>query len=352
MKIGYSCWGFLGNGILDTPDGGRSHRIVLLRELIKQGVDIIMLQKNRDLIEANQNFSIEHLTFDSGFPEINALFLEYRWAIPGRNFNVDKNSFFYTPDFDRQKNLLEFYQNKNIPILVWDKDQKLELEKEKNIRNVIVFEPALKPRFNRRKLLFPIDEARKKKAQKELKKYSKNKKLFKLIYIGNQYERDESFQEFINKPAAELSEKAMIFGNWNKYPEIYEKNLMKFPNVNFKGRIEFKNIYKIYKKSFATALIAPDRYYETGHFTQRLFEAMFELCIPFTPNKYIKIDEIIIKDFIVNSGNEMAEKIKEFQHRSDMELSKFFNLQFSLLNIFNVGAQAKIILKSISEFYG
>ncbi|WP_405537498.1 hypothetical protein OG787_32255 [Streptomyces sp. NBC_00075] len=26
MKIGYSFWGFLGPGITDTPDGGRSHR--------------------------------------------------------------------------------------------------------------------------------------------------------------------------------------------------------------------------------------------------------------------------------------------------------------------------------------
>jgi hypothetical protein len=351
MKIGYSCWGFLGNGVLDTPNGGRSHRFVLLRELIKQGADIVMLQKNRDLIEANQSFSRKYLTFDSDFPEINALFLEYRWAIPGRNFNVDKNSPVYTPDFDRQNNLIEFYHNKNIPILVWDKDQKLELEEGKDIRNAIVFEPALKPRFNRRRLLFPIDETRKKKAQKELKKYSKNKRPFKLIYIGNQYERDESFQEFIDKPAAELSEKAMVFGNWNKYPEIYEKNLVKFPNVDFKGRIEFKKTYNIYKKSFTTALIAPDRYYETGHFTQRLFEAMFGLCIPLTPNKYAKINEVIFKDFIVNSGDETAEKIKEFQCKSDTALIKLLNLQFALLDIFNVDLQAKVILKSINEFY-
>ena len=30
MRIGYSFWGFLGPGITDTPDGGRSHRATLI----------------------------------------------------------------------------------------------------------------------------------------------------------------------------------------------------------------------------------------------------------------------------------------------------------------------------------
>ena len=49
MRIGYSFWGFLGPGITDTPDGGRSHRRTLIDGLVAAGHDIVFLQRNRDL---------------------------------------------------------------------------------------------------------------------------------------------------------------------------------------------------------------------------------------------------------------------------------------------------------------
>jgi hypothetical protein len=52
MRIGYSFWGFLGPGITDTPDGGRSHRATLIEGLTTAGYDIVFLQPNRDLDEA------------------------------------------------------------------------------------------------------------------------------------------------------------------------------------------------------------------------------------------------------------------------------------------------------------
>lgn len=351
MRIGYSCWGFLGNGILDTPDGGRSHRLTLLNELIKQGSTIVMLQENRDYTEVKQDFSEKNLFFNSGFPNIDALFLEYRWIIPGRNVGVDINNSAYTPDFDRQNELLEFYQNKNIPIIVWDKDQKLGLEEGKKIKNSIIFEPALHPRFQRKRLLFPMNEHKKEKAYNQIENYSENNRNVKLVYIGNQYERDNDFREFINKPAGQLLFQAPVFGNWNKYPDKYRDNVTKFSNVDFKGRVEFNKIDAIYKKSLATVIIAPDRYYKTGHFTQRLFEAMFGLCIPLTPNKYSGLNEVITKDFIVDSGSEVARKINEFENRPITFFQETFKEQFKLLDIFKPSSQARIILDAIRDFY-
>jgi hypothetical protein len=49
VRIGYSFWGFLGPGITDTPDGGRSHRATLIEGLTAAGHDIVFLQPNRDL---------------------------------------------------------------------------------------------------------------------------------------------------------------------------------------------------------------------------------------------------------------------------------------------------------------
>ena len=84
VRIGYSFWGFLGPGITDTPDGGRSHRRPLIDGLIAVGHEIVFLQRNRDLHEAGCD--LRHLyAWDDGLPAIDALFLEWRWPIPGRS---------------------------------------------------------------------------------------------------------------------------------------------------------------------------------------------------------------------------------------------------------------------------
>lgn len=42
--IGYSFWGFLGPGIIDTPDGGRSHRRPLVDTIAARGHRLVFLQ--------------------------------------------------------------------------------------------------------------------------------------------------------------------------------------------------------------------------------------------------------------------------------------------------------------------
>ena len=123
IKLGYSCWGFLGQGIKDTPDGGRCHRFTFLKEIISHNVDIILLQKNRDLLEANEEIQHKGLGFSNKYPDIDILFLEYRWKIPGRNCEVKKKSSNYTPDYDRQSDLIKYYSERKVPIFIWDKDE-------------------------------------------------------------------------------------------------------------------------------------------------------------------------------------------------------------------------------------
>lgn len=350
MIIGYSCWGFLGNGIVDTPDGGRSHRLVLIKALISQGAKIIMLQKNRDLIEAHQDFSNKYISFNDKFPEIDSLFVEYRWKIPGRNCKVDERSKNYTPDLDRQNVLLRYYVKKNIPILIWDKDQKLN-NKEWGKKNIIIFEAALKPRFHRKKILFPMDPLKTDRATKDIKKYSINNKRHKLVYIGNQYERNKSFKEFIDLPAKYINSDTYVFGNWNKYPGRYKNNINKFPHIKFMDRVKYNKINSIYKKSLTTVLIAPKRYYKSGQFTQRLFECLWGLCIPLAPKFYYGLDKIIIKKWQINSGQDMLNKINTISNQKNETIKKDFQKQFKLLKLFDAKSRAKIIIKEIENFY-
>ena len=80
MRIGYSFWGFLGPGITDTPDGGRSHRRTLIDGADRRGHDIVFLQPDRDRAEAGTR-RWPYTWDSSGFPDIDVLFLEWRWPI-------------------------------------------------------------------------------------------------------------------------------------------------------------------------------------------------------------------------------------------------------------------------------
>ncbi|MFC7729649.1 hypothetical protein [Actinomadura keratinilytica] len=133
MRIGYSFWGFLGAGITDTPDGGRSHRRTLIDGIITDlGHEVVFLQANRDLDEADEDLR-DHYTWDSGFPNVDALMLEWRWPIEGRN-TTTCGSPGHTCDLHRQAELLAHYtRDRHIPTLIWDKD--LQLATDASLRH-------------------------------------------------------------------------------------------------------------------------------------------------------------------------------------------------------------------------
>ncbi len=157
MRIGYSCWGFLGPGILDTPDGGRSHRRTLVDGLGALGHQLVFLQTNRDLHEAGLDLR-DHYRWDPGLPELDVLLLEWRWPIPGRNTATACGTAAHTCDLHRQDELLAHYTlGQHTPTLLWDKDRRLAIDDPLRHRaNVAVCEPALYPTPGATSLLFPV----------------------------------------------------------------------------------------------------------------------------------------------------------------------------------------------------
>lgn len=344
FKIGYSAWGFLGSGIVDTPDGGRSHRPVLLQELIKQGIDIIMLQRNRDLTETGTDFTSEHLRFeDINFPEVDLLFLEYRWPIPGRNVEVDKDTSLYTPDFDRQQALIRHYGTLGKPIFIWDKDQQLTQDyvDQLGIKNLQVFEPALQPKRGRKSLLFPMDMSRVQELRRDIASYRKSSKEIDLVYIGNQYDRNETFLKYYDQTSKILRIPAEIYGKWTEQGA--------FRNVNFNGRIGYDRVQSIYEKSFVNILIAPERYYKNGQYTQRIFESLWGLCLPLVPREYA-YGRLYPEELIVGSSKEAAKEIERLKGLSDQQIVNLFDTIVENLSIFSVEKQARVIIEAFLEY--
>ena len=271
MRIGYSFWGFLGPGITDTPDGGRSHRRTLIDGLIAAGHDIVFLQRNRDLDEAGHDLRHRY-AWDDGLPHIDALFLEWRWPVPGRNTTRCGNPG-HTCDLHRQDELVAYYTLEcQLPTILWDKD--LQLPGDSPLRqmpSVVVCEAALAPSPGAVSLLFPV-------ADDELDRadpvpLAVMPRPLPLVYIGNQYDRDEAFGVFFAPVAARFEHR--VAGKWTRTAD--------WPHVSFTGRCPFPDVRELYESALATGLLVPDRYARAGQKTQRLFEAVLAGCLPITP---------------------------------------------------------------------
>jgi hypothetical protein len=309
MKIGYSAWGYVGDGELDSPDGGRLTRSLFLSRLIDTGYDIVWLQKNRD-VDTNGNklfcedkigsypanrekVSLCKLQYaqpssviqEEKFPEIDLLFVEWRWPIWGRNALITgqmKDDKKWTPDLDRQNELLEYYgRNTEIKIIIWDKDEKMTKYDESRMATVIrdkltqrnrritVLSPALKPQSNiyiRKTLLFPCD-------LKTIVGTKVNKQIQHLIgYVGSQYERDEQVYKYINPFSFKYPEQVIFAGNWMKYEKTAQHNSANFPCIKFVDRVLPKDMWKVYRFCLASLLMCKKNYAEHVHITQRIHE--------------------------------------------------------------------------------
>jgi len=297
MRIGYSFWGFLGDGIVDTPDGGRSHRATLIEALVGRGHDLVFLQRDRDRFEAADPVTPSRCRWSSGLPEIDLLVLEWRWPIAGRNCDVDPTGSDYTPDLDRQQELVEHYiVASRVPTCIWDKDLMMApSEGLRQRRNVLVFEAALYPREGAHQLLFPmaehaLDRLRANPAPGATRRYD-------LVYVGNQYGRDDEFDAYFARPAAQL--RHAVFGKWSRR--------QRWPHVTFRGRVGFPEVHKVYRTSIATPLLLPARYSRAGQMTQRIFEAALGGCVPLAPAEIRGVERLVPDDLRVKNGQDVLD---------------------------------------------
>lgn len=301
MKIGYSFWGFLGNGVTDTPDGGRSHRRPFIDALLDRGHDVVFLQADRDRLEADDDLGGTYV-FDDGVPEIDVLFLEWRWAITGRNTTVC-GSEGHTCDLHRQAQLINHYTARHqTPTVIWDKDRTLRAESVwRRTAHTRVCEAALAPSPGAHTLLFPVAEGL--IAQANPVALAAQPRDLALGYVGNQYDRDEPFDRFFAPAAAGVEH--LVAGKWTKTD--------RWPHVHFLGRIPFEEAAGVYGRSLATVLMLPERYAAVGQMTQRIFEAVLAGCLPLAPADIRCVNRFVPDDLIVHSGRHVIERLNHLR---------------------------------------
>ncbi|MEV7629213.1 hypothetical protein [Actinoplanes sp. NPDC089786] len=231
----------------------------------------MFLQADRDRLEAGDDLGGSY-TFHAGVPEIDLLFLEWRWPIPGRN-TTECGADGHTCDLHRQTQLLDHYTARLETLtVIWDKDRTLPTDSAwRRNAHTLVCEAALTPTPGAQVLLFPVAEEL--LTQADPAALAAQPRDLALAYVGNQYDRDEPFDRFF-APAANRVEH-LVAGKWTKTD--------RWPNVRFVGRIPFETVTSVYGRALATVLLLPHRYAAAGQMTQRIFEAVLAGCLPMAP---------------------------------------------------------------------
>jgi hypothetical protein len=297
LRIGYSMWGFLGSGVLDTPDGSRAYRCGVLDALQAAGHQVVLLQADRDRLEAGLDLR-DRYVFDDGLPDLDVVIFEWRWPLPGRNTTVC-GSDGHTCDLHRQQELLDhFTRGRRTPTVIWDLDRQLPVDDPlRLLPQVRVAEYALNPTAGAVTVACPVPDSLLDNA--DPKELAGRHRPLPLVYVGNQYDRDAAFEKYFAPAAAAFEHR--VAGKWT--------TTGLWPHVTFTGRCRFDEVAAIHASALATVLLLPDRYATVGHQTSRLFEAVVEGCLPLTPADTAFADRFTPAELHVRDGSDVIERL-------------------------------------------
>ncbi|MDG6100502.1 hypothetical protein [Dactylosporangium aurantiacum] len=297
MRIGYSMWGFLGDGVLDTPDGSRSYRSALIDELMSAGHDVVFLQRNRDLLDAGDDLRGRY-RWDDELPDLDVLMVEWRWRLRGRN-DTPCGSTGHTCDLHRQHELLEHYtRDRTLPTLIWDLDRQLaERDALRSWPNVTVADFALQQRPGVLALPCPVPDALLDTADPVA--LAAAARPTSLVYVGNQYDRDPAFAKYFAPAAARVSHE--VAGKWPRTGA--------WPHVTFTGRCAYPDVAGKHRRSLTTVLLMPDRYAAVAAMGSRWFESVTAGCLPLAPAELALAEVFVPAELRVVSAADVLDRI-------------------------------------------
>lgn len=335
MKIGYSFWGFLGDHKIkdgkhvSAPDGNATYSWGIINELQLMGHEVLAMQQDRDAegwkiygedlfsafsqlerTEAYQCMRLESLKCNShnGFPDLDLLLIEWRWPIPGRNYQVRSDTPAYQPDLDRQTDLLNFYRKTKTKIVVWDLDHKLTELDEKWCNPDMILETSEKPRglfLKRTSVGFPVDLRSLRQFDFETPDPKK-----KLVYIGNRYERDDVIEEYIAPFSRKFPGEVEFWGGWTNEPN-YSECMKMWPDISYHGRITTSQFHDVYRNAVAVPLLAKRSYLETGFMSPRIWEALLFGTLPVGLAEMQGIEEYLPDELIAIDTEDLQKIVSE-----------------------------------------
>ena len=345
MRIGYSFWGFLGDykeddagRTLSTPDGNASYSWSIAWEAMRRGHRVFMMQEDRDWPAFRRHGKYDFASFSQDkrfgtylrmeranpnpivpmagaqvFPDLDVLLIEWRFPIPGRNTEADREKPGYQRDLERQTAMLRYYtscqKEKRPRIVLFDLDHKITMDDERMLAEVgvrAIFETSVRPiegliPRTRVEIPFPVQDL----LQHPLQDVDPDRKL---VYVGSRYERDDVIDEWL-KPVSEVfPEQVYFYGNWTAEYNFAEVRA-KWPKVKYCDRITMKDFGKAYGTAVACPLIGKKSYLDRGFVTARLWEALLFGTLPVGLSVHHGIDQYLPDELIARDPTDLIAKI-------------------------------------------
>lgn len=319
FRVGFSFYGFLErpehSTVVETPDGLRSERYLMVDELLRRGHDVLQLQTRREqrlyrcgLPEFDHLFVDDSCDVPGQFPDVSLLFVEWRWRIVGKP----------TVDWDRQAELLDYYMRVGTPVVVLDTDLKITEADERRWPGMIVCDPCLRPKqLTRPRVHMPFcsDFSRVHRAREGAVHYR---------YVGNNYERDDQFRRYYSQPARALRESAgvqtTVHGNWlTPSPERMHPRgvLQAHPDMAFLPRLAFKDVHAALNNSVAVCHITKPEYAQHGNVTMRYFEALSAGVPALVPAECVPLRQVgDACGLLVNTHDDVVRKVRNLADMS------------------------------------
>lgn len=303
LNIGLSYWGFCESrsAVANTPDGHRYGRPILVDALTARGHKVVALQDRREEVP------YKNLTYDTGLPDLDVVFLEWRWPTY-KNSGPKK----FEPDLDRQTKILNHYTKQGVPVIAWDTDLKMTPEDEAKWPKMIVADPTLEPanfKIKRHKLPFWSDF-------KSILPIAEDPVEFG--YIGNNYERDDMFVKYYSNPSGILRHEGIqtkVHGNWlQRSPERAspEQLLIEHPNIAFGQRAGFLESMTLLNSFICTVHITKPRYAEQGFASPRYLENIITNTPALVPGEFL-VPDILGKQWTVKNSGDVVRKVMELK---------------------------------------
>jgi hypothetical protein len=320
MRVGYSFWGYLtpfeNNNFVLTPDGERGNRVDFVDEMLLRGHEVIRLQAQRD--EMPYKNVLLQSDPKENFPDVDIAYFEWRWPTWKNDPRIG-GSLANEPDYQRQMACLRHYHGIGTPIIIHDGDLKMTPEDELEFPNAIIADACVNPKSQtKRRYSLPWCNYLKRRSQPV--DYSYN-----YTYVGNNYERDAQFSKYYSKPSESLRSvgiQTTVYGNWlDRSPERRDPStlLLENPYISFGGRLAYNQIFDAMNRSIAVTHITKDEYTPYGNITGRFMEAIMSGVVALIPKEYFHAQVVGLKDFVVNSHDDVREKVSLLSMMSSKE---------------------------------
>lgn len=323
MRIGYLFRGFLADVKLgpdlqevSAPDGNAMYSWCIEHEFNRRGHHVVPLGRNLDAPAAvtvgedifsafskrKRLASYERMLrrgwtrlSDRKLPELDAVIVEWRWPIPGRNTPADRGLPGYQDDLERQEEVLRAYSDRGTPIVAWDLDHKMTEEDERRW-DLDVIETAASPRRDHVRVEPPC-------VPSELLQFDIDDRMpsHHLGYIGSRYERDEEVDRWIGPIAPRNTHRAKFWGKWEPADEVRQR----WPGITFADRIGMRGFRDAYSRVAAVPLLAKSSYRECGFVTPRAAEAVMFGSLPVGLAGHVGISDYVVD--VAGGSNELLE---------------------------------------------